>query len=148
MNLSDVKQVRVTRKYAKRKGQGLGSGNGKTAGRGTKGQQSRSGYSRRLGHEGGQMPLFRRLPKRGFTNARFRVDYATLNVQMLKMFEAGETVDLDTAKARGLVPKTAKRLKILAKGDLDRALTIRAHRFSGRAREIIAAAGGTAEEVA
>lgn len=94
------------------------------------------------------MPLFRRLPKRGFSNARFKVDYATLNVQALKLFEPGSTVDLDSAKARGMIPKTSKRLKILAKGDLDRPLTIRAHRFSARAKDAITNAGGTAEEVA
>lgn len=148
MNLSDIKKIEVPRKRRKRKGRGTGSGKGKTCGRGTKGQQSRSGYSRRLGHEGGQWPLYRRLPKRGFTNARFKVDYATLNVSDLKAFEAGTEIDLALVKSAGLVPKNSTRLKILAKGEIDRALTVKAHKFSAKAREAITGAGGTAEEVA
>jgi large subunit ribosomal protein L15 len=148
MNLSDVKKVKVFRKRRKRVGRGEGSGTGKTSGRGQKGQQARSGYSRRLGHEGGQMPLFRRLPKRGFTNARFKTDYAVLNIGALKVYEAGEEVTLESAKAKGLLPKTAERLKILAKGEVDRPLVVKANRFSEKAAEAIRNAGGTAEEIA
>ncbi len=148
MNLSDIKKVQVPRKRRKRRGIGLGSGKGKTAARGTKGQQSRSGYSRRYGHEGGQNPLFRRLPKRGFSNARFRVDYAVLNLSALATFEAGSTIDLAAAQAAGLVPRRSERLKILGNGELDRAVTVRAARFSAKAREAIEKAGGTVEEVA
>ena len=146
MNLSDIKQVSVPRKRRKRVGRGEGSGRGKTSGRGHKGQQSRAGYSRTFGHEGGQMPLFRRLPKRGFTNARFRVDYAIVNLSDLKSFGAEDTVDLDTVKAKGLIPKKSVRLKVLARGELDRALTVKAHKFSAKARAAIEAAGGKVEE--
>ena len=148
MKLCDIKQLDVPRKQRKRKGRGTGSGKGKTCGRGHKGQQSRSGYSRRLGSEGGQMPLFRRLPKRGFTNARFRQEYAVVNVSDLKVFDAGEEVDLEAAKAKGLVPRKSTRLKIPARGDLDRPLTVKAHRFSKQAKDAITAAGGQAEEIA
>ena len=148
MKLGDIKQAAGSRKHRKRVGRGQGSGRGKTCGRGHKGQQSRSGYSRAFGHEGGQMPLFRRLPKRGFSNARFRVDYAIINLSDLKQFEAGSTVDLDVLKARGLVPKKAVRLKVLAKGELDRKLTVKAHKFSVKAGEAITAAGGAVEEAA
>ena len=144
MNLSDVKKVRVPRKYQKRKGIGLGSGKGKTAGYGTKGQQSRSGYSRRYGQEGGQNPLYRRLPKRGFTNAMFKVDYAAVNLSALRAFEAGTTVDLAALKAKGLVPKTSPRWKLLGNGELDRALTVKAQAFSARAKEAVEKSGGSA----
>lgn len=148
MNLNDVYNTPVDRKYKRRKGIGLGSSKGKTAGKGSKGQQSRSGYSRKLGHEGGQMPLFRRLPKRGFTNARFQVETTILNLSGLSAFEAGSVVDLEALKAKGLVPRKAQRLKVLGEGEIDRALTVRAHRFSARAKEAIQSAGGTAEEIA
>ena len=148
MNLEDLNELASPSRKRTRKGRGRSAGKGKTAGRGHKGQQSRSGYSRRYGHEGGQMPLFRRLPKRGFTNARFKVEYAIINVSALNAFDAGTEVDLEALKGKGLVPRRATRLKILAKGDLDRALTVKAHRFSGKAREAITGAGGSAEEVA
>ncbi|MAG57560.1 MAG: 50S ribosomal protein L15 [Planctomycetes bacterium] len=147
MNLEDINGSAPKKQGRIRRGRGRSSGKGKTAGRGHKGQQCRSGYSRRFGHEGGQMPLFRRLPKRGFTNARFRVDYAIINVAALNDFDAGTEVDLEALKNKGLIPRGAKRLKILAKGELDRALTVRAHRFSEKAREAITGAGGSAEEV-
>ena len=148
MNLSDIKQVPIPRKYRNRVGRGEGSGHGKTSGRGSKGQQARSGYSRKYGHEGGQMPLYRRLPKRGFSNAPFKVEYSVVNLGDLAMFSAGDRVDLATLKAAGLVPKNADRLKILAKGELNVALTVLAHRFSVGARKAIEAAGGKVEEVA
>lgn len=147
MNLSDINQVSIPRKRRKRVGRGEGSGNGKTAGKGMKGQQSRSGYSRRLGHEGGQMPLFRRLPKRGFTNAPFKVVYDIVNLEQLGGFEAGAEIDLALLKSKGLLPKNASLLKVLGKGTLDVALTVRAHRFSETARQAIEAAGGKADVV-
>ena len=148
MNLEDLNNLATPHKRRTRKARGRSAGKGKTAGRGHKGQKSRSGYSRRYGHEGGQMPLFRRLPKRGFTNARFKVEYAIVNVSVLGAFDAGAEVDLDVLKGKGIVPRGATRLKVLGKGDLDRALTVRAHRFSAKAKELIAGAGGTAEELA
>lgn len=148
MNLEDLNNLATPHERRTRKARGRSAGKGKTAGRGHKGQKSRSGYSRRYGHEGGQMPLFRRLPKRGFTNARFKVEYAIVNVSALAAFDAGSEVDLDALKSKGIVPRGAKRLKILAKGELDRALTVKAHRFSAKAKELIAGAGGTAEELA
>ena len=148
MKLNSLSPAPGSKHAEKRVGRGIGSGLGKTGGRGHKGQKSRSGYSRRYGHEGGQMPLFRRLPKRGFTNARFKVEYAIVNVSVLGAFDAGAEVDLDVLKGKGIVPRGATRLKVLGKGDLDRALTVRAHRFSAKAKELIAGAGGTAEELA
>lgn len=148
MNLEDLNNLATPHKRRMRKARGRSAGKGKTAGRGHKGQKSRSGYSRRFGHEGGQMPLFRRLPKRGFTNARFKVEYAIVNVSVLAVFDAGSEVDLDALKSMGIVSRAATRLKVLAKGELDRALTVKAHRFSAKAKELIAGAGGTAEELA
>lgn len=133
-------------KHAKpfRVGRGLGSGNGKTSGRGHKGQGARSGYSRKPGHEGGQMPIYRRVPKRGFTNARFRTDYTVVNVGALAMFEGGSTVDLEIVISRGLARMNTPLLKILGNGELTAALTVRAQKFSKSAREKIEAVGGQA----
>lgn len=148
MNLGDVNAIGTKFKKRKRIGRGPGSGQGKTAGKGTKGAQSRSGYSRKLGFEGGQMAIYRRLPKRGFTNARFAVEYAALNLADLDDFRDGDLVDLETAKERQLVKKGARRLKILGVGDLKSKLTIRAQAFSESAKRKIEAAGGSAEVVA
>jgi len=148
MNLNDLNDKSVPYEARSRKGRGRSAGQGKTCGRGTKGQQSRSGYSRKLGHEGGQMPLYRRLPKRGFSNFQFRKDFSTLNVEDLAAFDAGSVVDLEAVKAKGLVPRTADRLKILGMGELTTKLTVRAHAFSESARAKVVAAGGQAEEVA
>lgn len=147
MQLHDVRQVAIPRKHRMRVGRGIGSGKGKTAGKGTKGQQSRSGYSSKRGHEGGQNPLFRRLPKRGFSNARFKVDYNVINLVTLNEFAAGTVVDLEALKTRGLISKSAKLLKVLALGSVDRAVTVRAHAFSAKAAEAITAAGGSVEKV-
>jgi large subunit ribosomal protein L15 len=132
-------------KYQKRRrlGRGTGSGSGKTSGRGHKGQGSRSGYSRKPGFEGGQMPLYRRLPKRGFTNARFRTDYTTINVDALNGLEAGSTVDLDVIIKAGLASMNTPLLKILGNGELTTSLTVRAQKFSKSAKEKVEAAGGT-----
>jgi|SoiMethySBSTD1v2_1073268.scaffolds.fasta_scaffold435173_3 large subunit ribosomal protein L15 len=146
----DLKSVTLKgRKHEVRKriARGLGSGLGKTAGRGHKGWGQRSGASRRPGYEGGQMPLYRRVPKRGFTNARFRTDYTVINVDLLQSFEAGSTVDLDAVLARGLTRKEAPLFKVLGDGELSRALTVRAQKFSKSAAEKIRAAGGTVVEL-
>ena len=126
-------------------GRGPGSGLGKTAGRGEKGQKSRSGFSRKPGFEGGQMPLHRRLPKRGFTNADFRKEYATVNLGRLEVFEAGTIVTPELLVKQGIVKKLLDGLKVLADGQLTKALTVHAHRFSGKAQERIATLGGKAE---
>ncbi|GIW40098.1 MAG: 50S ribosomal protein L15 [Candidatus Binatia bacterium] len=131
----------------KRVGRGPGSGHGKTAGRGHKGRLSRSGGSTRPGYEGGQMPLQLRLPKRGFRNPGGR-DYAVVNLRDLeRKYGAGETVDPDSLRDRGLVRKKLP-VKILGEGTLSKPLTVRAHRFSARARERIEGAGGRVEEIA
>lgn len=131
-------------KYTTRKriGRGTGSGSGKTSGRGHKGQGSRSGHSRRPGFEGGQMPLYRRVPKRGFTNARFRTDYTIINVGELNGFDDGATVDLQAVLDAGLVSLNTKLFKLLGNGDLTTKLTVRAQRFSKSAQAKIEAAGG------
>ncbi|MCZ6508309.1 MAG: 50S ribosomal protein L15 [Acidobacteria bacterium] len=142
MKLHDLSPAPGSKHSRKRLGRGPGSGTGKTAGRGHKGQRSRSGFSRRFGFEGGQMPLVRRVPKRGFTNI-FRVEYSVVNLARLTRFEAGE-ITLETLVAKGLA--RAKRLvKILGDGELDRALKISAHKFSKSARAKIEAAGGSCE---
>lgn len=146
----DLKTVTLKgRKHEVRKriARGIGSGLGKTAGRGHKGWGQRSGASRRPGYEGGQMPLYRRVPKRGFTNARFRTDYTVINVDLLESFEAGSTVDLEAVLARGLTRKEAPLFKVLGNGDLTHALTVRAQKFSKSAAEKIRAAGGTVVEL-
>jgi large subunit ribosomal protein L15 len=129
----------------KRVGRGLGSGHGRFSGRGQKGQKSRAGPGIHPYFEGGQLPLHRRLPgKRGFTNI-FRTEYSVVNVGRLNVFEAGSVVGLDELTNAGLVSSSAKPIKILGTGDIDRALTVRADGFSGTAREKILAAGGTVE---
>lgn len=129
----------------KRVGRGPGSGSGCTSGRGNKGQNSRSGGGRPAWFEGGQMPLARRLPKRGFKNM-FRDEAFPINVgQLAKRFAAGSTVDVEALKSSGMVPKTAPRVKILGHGELEHKLTVRAHAFSGSAIEKIAQAGGAHE---
>ena len=123
-------------------GRGIGSGNGKTSGRGHKGRNARSGASRRPGYEGGQMPIYRRVPKRGFTNARFRTDYTIINVDKLGVFEDGSTVDLAAILDHGLVSMHTAFLKVLGDGEISKKLTVRAQKFSTSAVEKIRAAGG------
>ncbi len=147
MDLKTIKQTDTCRTKRFRVGRGPGSGLGKTCGRGQNGYGSRSGSGGKLGFEGGQMPLYRRLPKKGFSNARFKLCYSTLNIRDLTVFAAGETVDLEAAKARNLVKKNAANLKILGVGDLEVKLTVKANRFSDTARRKIEAAGGVAEEI-
>lgn len=144
MKLHELSPAKGSRRAAKRVGRGPGSGTGKTAGRGHKGQKSRSGYSRRLGFEGGQMPLIRRVPKRGFTNI-FRKEVAVVNLRDLGDFD-GEITPEGLA-AKGLV-RQGLPVKILGDGEVSAALTVKAHHFSRTARAKIEAAGGTCEELA
>jgi large subunit ribosomal protein L15 len=132
----------------KRVGRGPGSGNGKTAGRGNKGAQSRSGFKFKRGFEGGQMPLHRRVPKRGFTNI-FRVEYAVVNLDAIaERFDGGAVVTPETLRERGLVTDRRAPIKVLARGGaIEKALTVQAHKFSGKASELLAAAGGRAEVI-
>lgn len=145
MGLHNLKPAKGAVRERKRVGRGPGSGLGKTSGRGEKGQKSRSGFSQRPGFEGGQMPLHRRVPKRGFSNARFRKEYAEVNLEKLELFEAGTIVTPEVLLKRGIVRKIKDGVKILAKGDLTKALTVRAHKFSAKAQERIAGVGGKAE---
>jgi large subunit ribosomal protein L15 len=145
MELNNLKPKKGSRHAKKRVGRGPGSGHGKTAGRGEKGQKSRSGFSRKLGFEGGQMPLHRRLPKRGFTNI-FKKDYAVVNVSDLDRFDNGASVDEAALRAAGLVKGQNDGVKILGDGELSKKLTVSATKFSKSAREIIEKAGGSCEE--
>ena len=129
-----------------RRGRGPGSGNGKTGGRGHKGQNARSGGGVRPGFEGGQLPLYRKLPKRGFHN-RFAINYAIVNVSALNDFEDGATVDFEALKEKGLVKKALDGLKVLGNGEITKKLTVRASVFSASAKEKIEAAGGKAEVI-
>ena len=146
MKLHELQPAAGSRKARKRVGRGPGSGTGKTAGRGHNGQKSRSGYSRMRGFEGGQMPLHRRLPKRGFTNI-FRTVCRTVNIERLNGFTAGSVIDPDALQDAGLLKKGSNQIKILGNGDLNVALTVRAHRFTGAAAKKIEAAGGKAEVI-
>ena len=147
MGLSDLKPPKGAKHAKKRVGRGQGSGNGKTAGRGHKGAKSRSGFTFKRGFEGGQMPLHRRVPKRGFHNP-FRTEYHVVNLDTIaELFEAGTDVTPELLREHGLVGKHGG-VKILARGDIAKKLTVKAHKFSGKAAEKIAAAGGTAEVLA
>ena len=143
MNLKIVQDKGTKHIQRKRVGRGIGSGLGKTSGRGHKGWGARSGTSRRPGYEGGQMPIYRRVPKRGFTNARFRVEYTVVNVSVLDAFDSGATVDMEMILERGLASKTAPLLKLLGDGEITKSLTVRAHKFSATAKAKIEKAGGT-----
>ena len=145
MELNKLKPKKGATKTRKRVGRGPGSGQGKTAGRGEKGQKSRSGFSRQLGFEGGQMPLHRRLPKRGFTNI-FKKEYAVVNVSDLERFDNGATVDEGALREAGLVKGRKDGIKILGDGKLSKKLTVQAAKFSESARKQIEAAGGTCQE--
>jgi large subunit ribosomal protein L15 len=149
MDLSKLKPAEGSKRKRKRVGRGPGSGSGKTSGRGHKGAQSRSGYSYKRGFEGGQMPLHRRVPKRGFNNADFRTEYAVINLDQLESkFDAGATVGPDALRQAGLVRGAKLKIKVLARGEVTKALTVQAHKFSGKAAEKLAAAGGKAEAIA
>src|SRR4030095_2150304 len=145
MDLSDLKPSERSKKNKKRVGRGRGAGRGTQAGRGHKGAQSRSGYKFKRGFEGGQMPLHRRVPKRGFHNP-FRTEYAVVNLDVLaERFDAGTVITPELLRERGLIHGTRQPIKVLARGDVSKKLTVRAHKFSGKAAEKIAAAGGTVE---
>ena len=148
MDLTKLKPPKGAKHSKKRVGRGQGSGNGVTAGRGEKGAKSRSGFHHKRGFEGGQMPLHRRVPKRGFFNL-FRVEYAVVNLDDLaERFEAGTVVTPELLREEGLVKGAADQMvKVLARGEVTKALTVRVHKFSGKAAEKIAAAGGTAEPI-
>ena len=147
MSLHKLRPPKGAKHPKKRLGRGMGSGHGKTASRGTKGAKSRSGFRHKRGFEGGQMPLHRRVPKRGFHNP-FRVEYAVVNLDTLgDVFEAGSAVTPELLRERGLVRVADAPIKILGRGDLAKALTVRAHKFSGSAAQKIQAAGGAAEVI-
>ena len=143
MDLKSVTKLGIRYPDRRRIGRGVGSGLGKTSGRGHKGWGQRSGTSRRPGYEGGQMPIYRRVPKRGFTNARFRTDYTTVNVEALSAFDDGATVDLDAVLSHGLTSRESPLFKVLGNGKLEKKLTVRAQKFTKSAVEKIQAAGGT-----
>jgi large subunit ribosomal protein L15 len=148
MSLNNLRPPKGMKHPKKRIGRGHGSGNGKTAGRGHKGAKSRSGFKFKRGFEGGQMPLHRRVPKRGFHNP-FRVEYDVVNLDTLgAKFEAGTVVTPDLLRASGIIPGGATRIKVLARGEVGKQLTVHAHKFSGKAAEKIAAAGGATEQLA
>ncbi len=145
MKLHDLRPASGSQKRRKRVGRGIAAGQGKTAGRGTKGQGARSGGGKGPYFEGGQLPLVRRLPfKRGFTNI-WRVEYTEVNLDRLDKFEGGAEVSPETLYEAGIIKSAKKPVVILARGDLDRELTVKAHRFSTSARAKIEAAGGTVE---
>ena len=145
MSLNNIRPPKGAKHAKKRVGRGPGSGHGHTASRGHKGAQSRSGFSYKRGFEGGQMPLHRRVPKRGFHNP-FRVEYAVVNLDTLaEVFEAGSAVTPDLLRERGLVRQSRAKIKVLGRGDITKKLSVQAHKFSGSAAEKIAAAGGTTE---
>lgn len=146
MKLHELRPHPRATKKPKRVGCGPGSGHGKTATKGHKGQGARSGGTKGPGFEGGQQPLIRKVPKRGFTNI-FRLSYATVNLRELNRFEAAQPVTPDRLKEAGLVRKSAKRLKILADGELTKPLTVQAHQFSQEAARKIVAAGGKSEVI-
>jgi ribosomal protein L15, bacterial/organelle len=147
VQLNELGPNKGARKKPTRKGQGLGSGLGKTAGRGHKGQKARSGGGVRPGFEGGQMPLQRRMPKRGFTNAPFKKEIVAINLDALNRFEAGSVITIDTLLEAGLIKKIGDGVKILGNGEITKTLTVQANAFSKSAADKIAAAGGKAEVV-
>ncbi len=146
MELNNLKPALGSTKDRKRIGRGPGSGHGKTATKGHKGQKARSGGSIKAGFEGGQMPMQRRLPKRGFTPLQ-RKEYAIVNLGQLDVLDAGTTVDMELLLKCGLISKVMDGVKVLAKGELTKSLSVKAHKFSAAAKDKIIAAGGTIEEI-
>ena len=147
MKLNELRPADGSVQERYRKGRGPGSGNGKTAGKGHKGQNARSGGGVRPGFEGGQFPIYRQLPKRGFNNQRFATVYATVNVSDLNRFEDGAIVDIQTLLDARVIRKAQDGLKVLGNGELTKKLTVKAAKFSAAAKEKIEAAGGSCEEV-
>ena len=146
MKLHELQVVEGARHSRKRVGRGTGSGHGKTACKGHKGQNARSGGGVRPGFEGGQTPLFKRLPKRGFTNVNHK-EYATVNVEDLNLFENGAVVTIESLQEKGLVKKVYNGVKVLGNGKLEKALTVKANKFSKTAESAITSAGGTIEVI-
>ena len=146
MKLHELRAAEGASKKPKRKGRGTATGQGKTAGRGMNGQNSRSGGGTRPGFEGGQMPLYRRIPKRGFTNI-WRKEYTILNVDDLNVFEAGTVVTPELLEEKGIVKQVIDGIKILGEGNLEKNVTVKAHKFSKTAIEKIETAGGKAEVI-
>jgi large subunit ribosomal protein L15 len=146
MKLHELKAAEGSTKNRKRRGRGTASGQGKTGGRGMNGQNSRSGGGVRLGFEGGQMPLYRRLPKRGFTNI-WGTEYTIINLEDLNKFEAGAVITQELLEDMGLVKQVKDGIKVLGNGTLDKAITVKANKFSKTAIEKIEAAGGKAEVI-
>ena len=148
MKLHELSPAPGSTKSAWRKGRGVGTGNGKTAGRGHKGQNARTGGGVRPGFEGGQIPLYRRLPKRGFTNSLFKKEYAIINLETLdKLFNDGDAVSMETLLEKGVIRKELNGLKVLGRGEITKKLTVKAAIFSASAKEKIEAAGGKAEVI-
>jgi len=147
MKLHELRHSEGAVKARKRLGRGSSSGTGKTSGRGDKGQNSRSGGGVRPGFEGGQLPLYKRLPKRGFSNAEFKIRYATVNVSDLNRFEDGTVVSPELLKEIGMVKNQLNGIKVLGNGSIDKKLTVRANKFSETAKKAIEAAGGKAEVI-
>ncbi len=147
MKLYEINQPEGAIKKRKRVGRGVATGNGKTSGKGHKGQNARSGGGVRPGFEGGQLPLFRRLPKRGFTNAPFKTEYATINLSDLEKFEDGAVVTPELLKEMGIVKKQLAGIKVLGNGELTKKVTVKASKFSKTAVEKIEKLGGKAEVI-
>ncbi len=147
MKLNELRPSEGAFTTKKRVGRGVSSGHGKTSGKGHKGQNARSGGGVRPGFEGGQLPLFRRLPKRGFSNAMFKVEYATINVSDLEKFENGAVVTPELLKEMGILKKQLAGVKVLGNGELTKKLTVKANKFSAQAKEKIEAIGGKAEVI-
>jgi large subunit ribosomal protein L15 len=146
MKLHELKAPAGSSRNRKRRGRGTATGQGKTGGRGMNGQKSRSGGGVRLGFEGGQMPLYRRIPKRGFTNV-WAKEYAEVNIEKLNAFEAGTVVTEEMLKEAGIISKIKDGVKVLGRGELNTSLTVQAHKFSKSAVEKIESAGGKAEVI-
>ncbi len=147
MGLQNLKPAKGATRNRKRVGRGPGSGTGKTSGRGEKGQKSRSGFARKPGFEVGQMPLHRRIPKRGFTNHRFKKVYAIVNLERLELFDAGTIVTPEVLVEHGVIKNTKLGVKVLGEGTLTKALTVKAHKFSAKSQEAITKLGGKAEVI-
>ena len=145
MKLNELKYNEGSKKDIKRLGRGSSSGTGKTSGKGHKGQNARSGGGVRVGFEGGQLPLYRRLPKRGFSNTLFKKEYAVINVSDLNMFDEGTEVTPELLKEMGIIKKELSGVKVLGNGEISKKLTVRANKFSAVAKEKIETAGGKAE---
>ena len=147
MKLHELKPAAGSTTASKRLGRGVGSGLGKTSGKGHKGAKARSGGGKRPGFEGGQMPLYRRVPKKGFSNYPFKKIYETVNVERLEVFENGEVVTPETLIEKGIIRKVCDGVKIMGNGDLTKKLTVKAAKFTATAKDKIEAVGGTAEVI-